>query len=510
MTLDEIVSRNALRFPRKPALVSGDRTLTWKDLDGRVNRLARAFTDAGLAPGARVAVLLSNCPEYFEIYFACARAGLIAVPLNYRLTPAEMAQVLRHAEPSLLVAGAEYAEACEALAAHVPGLPRWQVDGSGEYEARLAAAHADPFPTRSREDDPAAIFYTSGTTGLPKGAMVSHVNLEMNGYNQAIADGSRPDDINLVSTPIYHVGAVFMAVTYMMLGCTQVILPRFEPGLWLKAMAASRATVSLLIPTMINAVLNHPEFGRHDLSRLRLIFYGGGPMPPAVLERAMTGFRCGFTQGYGLTETLEATFLVSSDHVPGAEGVVRERLRSAGREAVGAEVRIVDDNGADLPTGEIGEILIRSRSVIRGYWKMPEESAAAIRDGWFHTGDLGYLDEDRYLFVVDRKKDMVVSGGVNIYTKEIEAVLFEHPAVLEAAVFALPDEHWGEVVAAAVVLRHGMAADAEALQAHCKAHLAGFKCPRRFFFIDDLPKNPSGKVLKRELRRALGTEGAAR
>src|SRR5690606_33412749 len=182
-------------------------------------------------PGARVAVLLSNCPEYFEIYFACARAGLIAVPLNYRLTPAEMAQVLRHAEPSLLVAGAEYAEACEALAAHVPGLPRWQVDGSGEYESRLAAAHADPFPTRSREDDPAAIFYTSGTTGLPKGAMVSHVNLEMNGYNQAIADGSRPDDINLVSTPIYHVGAVFMAVTYMMLGCTQVILPRFEPGL---------------------------------------------------------------------------------------------------------------------------------------------------------------------------------------------------------------------------------------------------------------------------------------
>ena len=333
--------------------------------------------------------------------------------------------------------------------------------------------------------------------------MVSHLNLEANGYNQCIADGSRPEDVNLVATPLYHMGAVFMAVTYMMLGCTQVILPQFAPIAWLAALERHRATVSLLISTMINAVLNESRLADFDRSSLRLIFYGGGPMPRAVLERAIATFRCGFTQGYGLTETLEATFLVAADHVADGTEAQRQRLASAGREAVGAEVRIVNEAGKDLRPGEVGEVLIRSRSVIAGYWRQPEETAQAIRDGWFYTGDLGYLDEDRYLFIVDRKKDMVISGGVNIYTKEIESVLYTHPAVREAAVLGLPDDRWGESVTAAVSLRPGAEVSAAELIAHCGAELAGFKKPKRVVFLPELPKNPSGKILKREIRRTL-------
>ncbi len=244
------------------------------------------------------------------------------------------------------------------------------------------------------------------------------------------------------------------------------------------------------------------------MSALRLIFYGGGPMPPVVLERAIAKLGCTFTQGYGLTETLEATFLVARDHVLNGTEQQRRRLHSAGREAVGAEVRIVDDDGEAVAPGDVGEILVKSHSVISAYWKAPEESARVIRDGWFYTGDLGYFDEDRYLFVVDRKKDMVVSGSVNIYTKEIESVLFTHPAVLEAAVFGLPDDEWGEVVTAVGVVRDDQELTAQEVIDYCRQSLASYKKPRKVFFQAELPKNPSGKVLKRKLRQALQGPGS--
>jgi long-chain acyl-CoA synthetase len=460
---------------------------------------------------------MCNCPEYVELYFACARMGAIAVPLNYRLTPAEAAKVLGHAEPSLLVCDTKHRDAAAAtLSALGRSIPVWWVHDPGSidaeaadamsipmvpYEQVLSSAPQRPPSYQGSDHDTFAIFYTSGTTGPPKGAMVSHLNLEMNAYNQMFADGSRTDDVNLVSTPVYHMGAIFMAVTYMMLGCTQVILPQFSPAAWIATLQRSRATVGLLIPTMINAILGAPELTSHDLSSLRLIFYGGGPMPRAVLERAMRTFRCAFTQGYGLTETLEATFLTAADHVLDGSAAQRKRLESAGREAIGAEIRIVDDAGLDLPAGEIGEILVRSKSVIDGYWRQPEAGAEVIRNGWFHTGDLGYLDEDRYLFVVDRKKDMIVTGGVNVYTKEVETVLYQHPAVREAAVYGVPDDNWGERVTAAISLREGATVSASELISFCREQLAGFKLPKHVVFLGELPKNPSGKILKRELRK---------
>jgi acyl-CoA synthetase (AMP-forming)/AMP-acid ligase II len=510
VTLDDILRRNALRFPRKAALVADDRVLSWAALDLRVNRLANGLLAAGLGPGDRVAILAGNCPEYFEIYFACARAGLIAVPLNYRLTTAEARHILAHADPQALVATANYAARAQELRALLPAIKYSWVIGAqtGQrvqgYEQLIAAAGAEVRESPANEHDPFAIFFTSGTTGLPKGAMVSHANLEANAYNQFIADGSSGEDINLVATPIYHMGAVFMAVTYLMLGCTQVILSQFTAPAWLAALARHRASVALLIPTMINSLLNEPNLSEADLSSLRLIFYGGGPMPPVVLDRALASFRCGFTQGYGLTETLEATFLVSADHVLRGDERQRKRLGSAGREAVGAEVKIIDEAGQPVGAGVVGEILVRSRSVISGYWRQPELNQEVMRGDWFCTGDLGYLDDDRYLFIVDRKKDMVVTGGVNVYTKEIEAVLYQHPAVSEAAVFGVPDDQWGERLTAAIAWRENASASEAELAAFCREHLAGFKCPKRFIVLPELPKNPSGKILKRELK-ALAT-----
>ena len=502
MTLDEIVRRNALRFARRPALIDNGGMRTWSELDERVNRLAHALRGVGLTRGERVAILLGNCAEYFEIYFACARAGLVAVPLNHRLTIDEMGQILQHAEPRLIVVGLADAQRAAALTLRVGSIrDRWVIGGSTAdgYEATLAAASKEPLPREGVESDTFAIFFTSGTTGLPKGAMVSHRNLAANAFNQFVADGSRADDINLVATPIYHMGAVFMAVTYMMLGCTQVILRQFSAAAWLEAVGRYRASVSLLVPTMINSVLNEPSVGEQDLSSLRLIFYGGGPMPPAVLERTLRTLRCGFTQGYGLTETLEVTFLVASDHVLDGTELQRRRLSSAGREAIGAEVRIVDGADRDVAAFVVGEILVRSLSVIAGYWRQPDLTAKTMRAGWFCTGDLGYLDEDRYLFVVDRKTDMVVTGGVNVYTKEVEAVLYRHPNVREAAVFGIADDEWGEKLIAAVSVDRGGVSESELIE-FCRDKLAGFKRPKRVIFLSQLPKNASGKILKRELK----------
>jgi fatty-acyl-CoA synthase len=474
VNLGDIPRRNARRFPRKPAFAG----LTWAEVDARVNRLANGLE---VAPGERVAILAENDHRYLETYWALSKLGAIAVPLNYRLLESELAALIAHAEVSGMIVGPGYG-----------GLsPGWTLELGDSYEALVERSSAEPPGDGPGADDPFAIMYTSGTTGLPKGAVVTHGNLESNVYNQAIADRADPADVNLTVTPLYHMGALFMATTYTALGCTNPILERFEPAAVLAAIERERATTCLLVPTMLRMLLDDPAFERHDLSSLRLVFYGGGPMPPPVLRRAIEAIGCGFTQGYGLTETIEATFLVAADH-PGP------KLLSAGREAVNAEVRVVDLDDRDLPPGEVGEILIRSPSVIRGYWRAPELTAQTIRDGWFHTGDAGYRDEDGYLFVVDRIKDVIITGGENVYPKDVEDVLYAHPAVAEVAVVGTPDETWGEVVTAVVVAREPVEPDA--LIEHCRTRLAGYKRPRRVRFMDALPRNATGKILKRELR----------
>jgi long-chain acyl-CoA synthetase len=507
VSLGDIPRRNARRFPGKTGLVCGDVRLTWSAVNSRVNRLAHAVLERGARKGDRVAVLAENDHRYLEIYWGLAKTGAVAVPLNYRLVERELAQLLDHSEACGLICGPGYEDVSGKLAGAVSSLG-WVLsfgDRRGlaiDYEELLNTASDNEPNLLVGDDDPFAIMYTSGTTGLPKGAVVTHGNLENNVYNQSIADKADTDDINLTATPLYHMGALFMATTYTYLGCTNIILERFDATELQRAIERERATVCLLIPTMLNMVLNDRAFGSHDLSSLRLIFYGGSIMPVPVLRRAMETIGCSFTQGYGLTETIEATFLTMKDHVLDGVPEHERRLASAGREAPNAEVRIVDDNDRDLPAGEIGEVLIRSRSVIPQYWRAPEESAATIRDGWFYTGDVGYRDGDGYLYIVDRKKDVIISGGTNIYPKDIEEVLYGHPAVLEAAVIGVPDATWGESVKAIVVRREGHDVGAEDLIEYCKANLASYKKPRVVEFVDALPRNPSGKILKRELRAA--------
>lgn len=494
-----------------------DKVVTWGELDQRVNRCANALQALGLERNERVAVVLHNRVEYPELYYGIGRAGLITVPCSYRLTVPELAEILATAEPSMVVIAAAEAEKAVELQEALPSVKHvWVLDDDNpsvgqSYEKVLAQASAEPVSSPNGENDTYVIFFTSGTTGMPKGAMVSSLNLEANGFNQFVADSSQREDVNLISSPLYHMGAVFVMTTYTMLGCTQVILPRFDADKWIAAVEKHKVSVSLLIPTMVNTLINYPGIQQADTSSLRRLFYGGGPMPPAVLKKTMETFpHAGFTQGYGLTETLEVTFLTAADHVLNGTPEQMRRMASSGRESVACDVRIVDDNGNDVSTGEVGEIITRGRSNISGYWNNPEETAQAVRGEWFYTGDLGYLDDQRYLFVVDRKKDMVCSGGVNIFTKEIENVLFTHPAVLEAAVIATPDDHWGEIVTACVVLRDGQEATEEEIIEHCAASLASYKKPRKVFFLQELPKNPSGKVLKRELRVSLapGKQGS--
>jgi acyl-CoA synthetase (AMP-forming)/AMP-acid ligase II len=512
VSLGDIPRRNARRFPRREGLVFGDVRHTWSQVDERVNRLASALSATGMRRGDRVAILAQNDHRYLESYWALAKAGIVAVPLNYRLVERELTQLLDHSQASGLIFGPGYEDVSAQLLGRIPGLTRGvsfgaRVDFARDYEDLLSSGSPREPAVGVADDDPFAIMYTSGTTGLPKGAVVTHGNLENNVYNQAIADKADSDDVNLTATPLYHMGALFMATTYTYLGCTNIILETFDPAEVQQAIQRERATVCLLIPTMLNMVLNDKEFGRHDLSSLRLIFYGGSIMPVPVLRRAMETIGCSFTQGYGLTETIEATFLTMRDHV--LDDPERERrLGSAGREAPNAEVRVVDDDGRDVGDGEIGEVLVRSRSVIPEYWRAPDETAATIREGWFHTGDVGFRDDDGYLFIVDRKKDVIISGGTNIYPKEIEEVLYGHPAVVEAAVIGIPDEMWGEAVKAVVVKREGSDVTAEELIELCRANLAGYKKPRSVEFVDALPRNPSGKILKRELRAQYDKEHA--
>ncbi|RPJ11453.1 MAG: long-chain-fatty-acid--CoA ligase, partial [Deltaproteobacteria bacterium] len=498
--------RNARRHPDQIGMAYGERRWTWKQVDDRSNQLANMFLASGLKKGDRVAILDQNSDTYMEIYFGLAKAGIIAVPINYRLSPEEMINLMSNAEPEALILGRDYFKLAESLGKQLPSVKRLigigsPLEGMEDYESLLSGQPVEEPRVDLSEDDVFSIMYTSGTTGLPKGAVSTHRNYIMNALVVIIADHSSREDKNLIVSPLYHAGALFYSTAYMYLGCPQVILKQFDPKAVLEGIEKEKISVCLLIPTMLNFVLNHPDFGKHDMSSLRRIFYGGGPMPLPILEKAIHSLRnCGFTQGYGLTETLETNLLLAEDHVLGGTPKQQDRLKSAGRESATYEVKVVDDWGKEVPQGEIGEVWVKGPAVIKGFWRNPEETAKTIEDGWFKTGDLGRMDEDRYLYIVDRKKDMIISGGENIYAKEIDDVLHRHPAVLEAAAIGVPDKDWGEAVKAVIVPRTGMTATEEEIIQFCKERLASYKKPKSVEFVEELPKTASGKILKRDLR----------
>jgi acyl-CoA synthetase (AMP-forming)/AMP-acid ligase II len=491
VNIGDLCERAACWYGDRIALVDGERTRTFRELDERSNRLARVLLGRGLAPGDRVAVLVGNCLEWFDATYGIAKAGLVRTYVNPRLTPPDIAFQLQDADAAALVLSPEFTPVLDGLDGSAPS----EVLATDDtLEALLADATAERPSLDIPGDALCALMYSSGTTGRPKGVLQTHS--AWLGLGAALTElGIGEDDVALHIGPLSH-AAGGLAYLFLARGATQVIHSGFDPPAVLDAIERRRVSATVMVPTMIYVLLDLLERQPRDMSSLRVIQYGGAPIAPDRLEQCLEAFGPVFTQGYGLTENLICTLLPRSDHLPG-----RDLLASAGRPLFQVELEIRADDGKDLAPREVGEITVRSPYSTRGYWNRPEDTAALIDpDGWVHTGDLGYLDERGYLFLVDRKNDMVVSGGFNVYPREVEDVLMAHPDVAEVAVVSSPDETWGETVTAVVRLRHA-GADPAGLEAWCRERLAGYKVPRRWELIgEELPKNANGKVLRRVVK----------
>jgi fatty-acyl-CoA synthase len=493
----------ARAFPGKDCVVLEDQRVSYGQLHDRIERLAAAMSNLGIGKGARVGYLQVNAIAFVECLYACLHLGAILVPLNYRLRARELDYIVNQSGVSALFVGERYVDVVRALAA--PALTTCiclerAAPGMVAYDS-LFEDTLRPAPAASLEGgDTALILYTSGTTGLPKGAMISLQALHHLALSVALSLKLDHHDRVLAGGPLYHIGTVGYLIPSLYVGATWVMLPQFDAGQALAAIARERLTVCWFAPTMLNFMSRLEEPRTTDVSSLRLIQYGGAPMPAPVLEAASALFGCRFMQIYGMTEAAPQTFLDPDDHGLDARDPRRGRLASIGRPAPNVDLRIVDAAGRDVAPGEIGEIICRCATMMSGYWDKPAETAAAIRAGWLHTGDLARADADGFIYLVDRIKDMIIRGGENIYPAEIERVLYEHPAIAEAAVVGAPDPAWGERVKAVVVLHPGMTATAEALIQHCQDRLASYKKPSEVEFVGALPRNAGGKVLKQELR----------
>jgi acyl-CoA synthetase (AMP-forming)/AMP-acid ligase II len=506
MLLHDTFDYSAREFPDGEFATHGARTVTYAEAQALANRTANALRARGLAPGDRLALLAKNSIEHAVWYYACSKAGVVPVPLNYRLAPPEWSYIVRDSGAVGIFAQDALAEALAPVRDELAGVKQWialgaDVPGWERYDALVAGQPETPPAHRGQPDDDLYQMYTSGTTGRPKGAVLTHRAVLAQLHQATLGFGGRPGERTLIVAPLYHAAAGVTTFVAVQSGGALYIQEDFVPAEVVRALSEERIAVALLVPAMIQfCLVAVPDVAERRYDALRLVAYGASPIAEQTLARAMEVFGCDFLQAYGMTETTAAaTYLMPADHRRALAGEPK-LLLSAGRPVLGTEIRIVDAERRPLPVGAIGEIAIRGPQVMRGYWNLPEATAEALREGWMHTGDAGVLDEEGFLYVQDRTKDMIVSGGENVYPREVEDVLYRHPAVAEAAVIGVPDAKWGEAVKAVVVLKGGEAADAEELISFCDGQLAGYKRPRSVDFLEALPRNPSGKVLKRELR----------
>ena len=497
-----VLAHHATRAPDRAMTVFRGETTTYGEMATRAAALAGGLSERGVGPGQVVGLLSYNCPEFLETVFAANYLGAIAMPINWRLAPAEVRYILEHSEARALVCDESLVDlAEEATKGMEATLVRACVSQPApEGWTSLADLRAIPSGlrcVRAAADDVHRLMYTSGTTGRPKGVMLTHANLAWKNLAHIVEFGFTSADLGLACGPLYHVGALDLTTTSLIAaGATTIIHPAFEASEVVGELERSRVTTVWLAPAMVNAIMALPDIEERDLSSVRLIINGGEKMPIPLIERIQRTFPSAwFADAYGLTETVSGDTFLDRDSIV-------TKLGSVGRPCLYLELDIWDKEGRSVPAGERGEIVMRGPKVFKGYWRDPDATAAAFAGGWFHTGDIGVRDDDGYLFIVDRLKDMIVSGGENIAGSEVERVLYEHDAVLEAAVVGRPDDRWGEVPTAFVVLRPDTTTTADELLEHCRAQLARFKVPKEIVFLDALPRNPSGKVLKRELRDA--------
>ncbi|GAA0612106.1 long-chain fatty acid--CoA ligase [Sporichthya brevicatena] len=497
--------------PARRCLTDGERSWTYAEVDDWANRVAAALADRELADGARVGILARNCPDWVALYYGAFKCGAVPVPLNFRLHPSEWAYLLTDSGAAAVIAQEEFVGLLDGLGEAFPagvttklvidGDPDEVAEGWHSLPAVLADVAPRPRPSDRRAGDQDLWqMYTSGTTGLPKGAVVTHASVNANQLQMRTSAPVLPSDHRLVVMPLYHAGAAMSMIQVIAAGASLRTMAKFEPAECVRVIDDEQVSHLSLVPAMIHAMIRLPDLTHRRFASLRTISYGASPITEDTLRTALDIFNCGFQQAFGQTETSAALTMLDARAHERALAGEPHLLRSCGRALVGTELAVVDTDGKPVDAGVVGEVVARGPQMMRGYWNLPDATAETLVDGWLRTGDAGYLDEEGFLYLSDRMKDLIVSGGENIYPREIEEILARMPGVSEAAVIGVPDARWGESVKACVVLETGGTASEDAVISWCREHLATYKAPRSVDFLEALPRNPSGKVLKRELR----------
>ncbi|MCQ4209021.1 acyl-CoA synthetase [Streptomyces longispororuber] len=504
MNLGTYITRSSTFWPDREALVCGERRLTYRELERVSNRLASALAGRGLTPGRAVATYAGNCAQVVETEMALCKSGLVRVPISPRLSAGEVAHIVADADVRVLFVDAERLDTARAALQKAGTdclLVAYEGQGAFGYAELLTEGSEEPVAVEVDEHDPAVLNFTSGSTGKLKAAVQTQGNRLANMRKRMMSSQSAPStgERYLAAGPITHAPGMPLLAS-LAYGSTVVVLPQWDTELFLRTVESERITATFVVPTMLNMLLAHPASATADLSSLKALHVGGAPVAPQRLRDAVEAFGPILVQGYGQVETTSGITMLTREDILAGTTTDPDLLLSCGRPVYDTEIRIVDEAGEAVPAGTVGEVIARGPDCVREYWHEPELTAQTFKNGWVHTGDLGYLRADGYLFIVDRKKDMIISGGYNVYCSEVEAVLYTHPALAEVCVVGVPDERWGEAVKAVVVRRAGAAADEDEIVAYCADRLARVKKPRSVEFVDALPVNRNGKIDRRAVR----------